>query len=391
MAIVVSRVGLAVTTAYFPIPNEGGKKASIFHLAPSSDIGHYLHQDKLYFDIGFIAVFKVIAKVHYGMDYPIDAETRRLVAPDHLQMSPPVFPALIRIFDYRDGHTVPLAIFIIALSIVVAAAWAKWMENKGMPLYLILLFVFFPHSAWFTINLGSDFLFYSTFTLFFLICYSNLPKKNRLILSFIAVLLCVLTRPTGASLIVFFLLDQLFSAPPDKRKRYFLYLAFSLLIMSPAILFLFPYFISVVSGSNDWPFFGIIQLAYLNGIYPGLPDFLDLPLSWLSLFASKTLYMFGLRPSYGEVSILVFLMRSAPGLIFLPGFIHLMWRGNLSEKVLVLSMLAPVFAGPAQDRYLLPLQPLLFYHAWLFACLLANRLYQPLKSAISPKLGGRSK
>ena len=148
--------------------------------------------------------------------------------------------------------------------------------------------------------------------------------------------------------------------------------------MSPAILMLAPYFLTVVLHSGAWPFFGITQPEYLTGIYRDLPQFIDMPLSWLTLFASKFVYLFGLRPSYGDVSVSVFLLRSMPGLIFLPGFIHLMMRGTTSEKILVLSMLAPVFAGPAQDRYLLLLQPILFYHAWLFS--------RPLREHVSNQL-----
>jgi hypothetical protein len=123
----------------------------------------------------------------------------------------------------------------------------------------------------------------------------------------------------------------------------------------------------------------------MAGIYRDLPQFIDMPLSWLTLFASKFVYVFGLRLSYGDVSLSVFLLRSMPGLIFLPGFIHLMMRGTTSEKILVFSMLAPVFAGPAQDRYLLSLQSLLLYHAWLFSTPLRERVSNQLTTAF-PRL-----
>ena len=379
--IIASRIGLAIVTAYHPITNEIGKPASVNHTAPSSDFNHYLAKSKLYFDVGFIEVLKAVAKINYGMDVEIKDETRFLISPGHLEMSPPVFPALIWIFEYKKGNTLPLAILFIGFSIVVTSVWAKWMEKNGMPLAWILLFVFLPHTAWFTINLGSDLLFYCTFTVFFLVYYSNIEKKKRIAYSFLAMGLCIFTRPTGASLMVFFLVDQFLAAKPENRRRYLIYLFLALVVMSPAILFLFPYFLSVVNSSMLWPFFGIVQPDYLAGIYENLPRVLDLPLSWLTLFLSKIVYVFGLRPSYGDVSVPVFLFRALPGLIFLPGFLHLMMRGKTSEKVLVLSMLLPVFIGPAQDRYLLPLQPLLIYHAWLLSRPLQERMTGRLKTA----------
>ncbi len=391
IVIVVSRIGLAVVTAYFPITNEIGNRASINHPAPSSDLHHYQRLSKLYFDLGFAETLDVIAVYHHDKDIKLRTEARYLISPGHLQLSPPIFPALIWIFDYKKGNTVPLAILFIGFSIVVSIAWAKWMTSKGMPLSWILLFVFLPHSAWFTINLGSDLLFYCTYSIFFFIYFSEIQIKKRLLLSLFAIGLCVLTRPTGASFLLFFLLDQLLSLSPGNRRRHIFLLSLTLIAMSPAVLFLLPYFYSVVTNSNDWPFFGIFQLDYLNGIYADLPRSLDLVLSWLSLFAGKFIYMFGLRPSYGDISISVFLLRSAPGLIFLPGFIHLMWRGTTSEKVLVLSMLAPVMAGPAQDRYLLPLQPLFLYHAWLLAQPLHDRISLQVKSSFARLSGSRNK
>jgi hypothetical protein len=51
-----------------------------------------------------------------------------------------------------------------------------------------------------------------------------------------------------------------------------------------------------------------------------------------------------------------------------------MVRGSRSEKLLVLVVIAPILAGPAQDRYLLPIQPLLFFYGWLLYRDFAARL-----------------
>jgi hypothetical protein len=378
VSIVISRIALAVITIYHPIPNEHGLKASINHPAPSSDLHHYQNQSKLYFEAGIVEILKVVALEYYDADLVVGDETWKFVAPNNLQLSPPMFPTLIWVLDYREGNTLPLALVFIGIGIAVAIPWVKWMARQGMSASWILLFVFLPHPGWFMINLGSDLLFYATFTIFFFVYFSDIEQKKRFILSFLAMTLCIMARPTGVSILLFLLVDQFLKVPSTGRKKKYIHLGLAFLVMCPLLIMLAPYFLSVVLHSGAWPFFGITQPEYLAGIYNDLPQFLDIPLSWLTLFAGKIVYVFGLRPSYGDVSVPVFLLRSMPGLIFLPGFIHLMMRGTMSEKILVLSILAPVFAGPAQDRYLLPLQPILFYHAWLFS--------RPLRECVSNQL-----
>ena len=361
---VLFRIIFVLVTSFQPITNENNYPASIHHISPSSDYGHYKAQSVLYFQFGFMEVIRLISKYHYGSDYEVPREVKDIIAPDHLEMSPPIYPALIWILDYRPGHTLPMAFLYIALSMGIAVAWLKWLQNNGMPILWLLAFALLPHPYWFMINCGSDLLFYGIFTLFFLCYFSKLDNNIRIPLSILAIALAILTRPTGVSLLLFIIIGPLFFQilrNKAQRKKILLGL---IIVSLPIFWFFWPYLESVLRGAYRWPFFGIAQPDFIDGIYDDLPIALNMALSWLSLFGAKTLYIFGLRPTYGDVSWIVFLARLAPGIPFLAGFLYLMWRGPKLEKILVLSMLLPLYIGPGQDRYLLPLQPILFFYAW---------------------------
>ena len=77
LAIVIAlvvRVAVVAFTSYVPIPNERGKLTSIYHPAPSSDLGHYLAMGNLYLDCGIVKIVKAIAFGHYGMDVDLGGE-----------------------------------------------------------------------------------------------------------------------------------------------------------------------------------------------------------------------------------------------------------------------------------------------------------------------------
>jgi len=354
---------ITIFTSVAPIKNERSVQTSIFSTAPSSDLKHYMLMRELYFEHGVTDILKLIAQEFYGADLPVDHELTQ-IARHKLEVSPPLFPALIWLFDYREGNTVGLAVMFLVLNVAVAVAWITWLQRRGLSAIWLIGFAFLPHPLWFTINLGTDYLFYASFTLFFLVYYSDLPDRSRLIYAILAMLLATMVRPTGMSLLVFLILDQI-TKYADWKPRDFAKLGLIVALLSiPLAWFFWPYFVAVIMDSNMWPFFGTLQTDYLTGIYDSLPPILDLPLSWLSLLGSKFLYLFGMRPSYSNSSNLVVFVRALPGLLFLPGFVYLLLKGSRSEKILVFAVIAPVLAGPAQDRYLLPLQPLLFYYAW---------------------------
>ena len=128
-----------------------------------------------------------------------------------------------------------------------------------------------------------------------------------------------------------------------------------------------PYFHAVVSGSVAIGYFGYLPRQYLEGLWPDLPVALNLGFSWFGLVAAKLLYLTGLRPSFGDTALPFVILRMLPGAIVLPGLIWSLLRAEWRERLFVVFFLAPIFLGVAQDRYLLPIQPVLFYYgicAW---------------------------
>jgi len=77
------------------------------------------------------------------------------------------------------------------------------------------------------------------------------------------------------------------------------------------------------------------------------------------------LYFAGLRPSYGQTLPLLVVARAVVGVILLPGLLFLLVRGRTRDSILVILFSLPVFIGPTQDRYYLPILPILFYYGVL--------------------------
>src|SRR5690606_20804553 len=112
--------------------------------------------------------------------------------------------------------------------------------------------------------------------------------------------------------------------------------------------------------STDKPlYFGLPQSAFLDGVFPALPEFADRALSLLALAGAKVLCLVGLRPSAADAALPFVLLRAAPGLILLPGLLWGLLRADRAHRLLILIFIAPVLAGATQDRYMLPLQPVL--------------------------------
>jgi hypothetical protein len=68
------------------------------------------------------------------------------------------------------------------------------------------------------------------------------------------------------------------------------------------------------------------------------------------------------------------LLRSLPGVVFLPGLAFALARGTSADRLLVLTFILPVLSGPSQDRYLLPIQPILLFYAALLLQVVWRRL-----------------
>lgn len=356
LAVAVAvRLAAVLLTSFWPIPNEQGLPVSPLDPAPSSDLSFYERSKDLYLVHPLTQVLEGFVNFYSAKDlqYP-------------LIVAAPLFPMLLAVFDYRSGNTLPMALFFVAVSCVVAWIWLSHFERSGAPLSWLLMLACLPHFVWFTVNVGTDLLSALFFAAFFWLYFNKPLSDRRLLWSLIALAGYLLTRPNGVSLLIFVVLDQLFLRKEGGSPLVRYTLLGALLATGPFSVFYFPYLSSFVDSTSKLTFFGTTAAEYYNGVFPDLPRWMDLFLSWSVLVVSKLIYLVGLRPSYAGTNDLIVLVRALPGLLFLPGIIQIMVSKDRSLQLLIILFIAPILLGAAQDRYTLPIQPLLLYYGLVF-------------------------
>ncbi|MDA1131678.1 MAG: hypothetical protein O2905_00435 [Proteobacteria bacterium] len=352
----VFRAGVFVVAAVRPIANERGDPVS--PLLPQSylDFEFYAESLRLYAgswaDIlgDFIRFYRDPATFDGG---PI--------------ISGPVFPALIGLFGYGPGSYLPLELFFLAVSCGMVAFWLWWLAGQGLGRGWLLAFALIPNPVWFTLVASPDLLFAAIFAGFFYFYFVATQGRWQTATWIALLVLLPLTRPNGYSSLVFVSLHVLWTAFQHRRIEVgrAALAAFLLIVFA---LFLYPYFLSEMRKAGSiLSYFGHTPADYVAGIYPLLPRWLDLPMSWGSLVVAKLMYFTGLRPSYGVTAPAMVLARAAAGLVLLPGLVFLLVRAPLRDKALIVLFALPILIGPSQERYYLPIYPILFlYGAWFY-------------------------
>jgi hypothetical protein len=353
---------------FYPFTNESGDPVSAQVVQQTLDFSFYKNSAEQLF----------IQPFSYMVQNLVLSYENPFVYRPGFEIATPIFPALIIIFEYRDGNTVPLAIFYLALGILLLTIWLIWMKRLAVPEPFLILFALLPNPLWLTINVSSDLPFAVLMAVFYLAYFGRQGEDRYWMVWGGALLLLILARPNALSVLLFVLAHLVLRAYQTRRIN-IPAIAFLTLVTSAASLYLLPYFIGVLdgvpSGNIAYTFFGHTTSAYLDGIYGALPRWLDLPLSWLTLVGAKMLYFVGLRPSFGDVAWYMVVFRGAAGLILLPGLIWVFIRGDNKHRLLIGLFLLPFIIGPSQDRYNLAIQPVLFYFGYLaFKELLALRL-----------------
>ncbi|OSM01812.1 hypothetical protein MAIT1_01851 [Magnetofaba australis IT-1] len=290
----------------------------------------------------------------------------------------PVFPLMLLASDYRDGNTLPLATAFLVMGVVWVWMWQIWMYRRGVGWGWLMLLALLPTPVWYIVTISSDLPFALLFTLFVFVFLSRAQSGvfDRPWLWTPLLLMLPLTRPNGMSMLLFVGVALLWAhytqphsvdAAPTPRWRRYAPLALIGVAGVALGFYFFPYLLGYIHVSQKDPFFGIEERDYWAGLFHTLPIWLDQPLSWIALMGAKLLSFMGMRYSYYSThgSMLVLALRWGSGALFLIGFIRLMWRGQSMQRLLVLCYMAPFFLGAAQERYLLPIMPLLMFHcAW---------------------------
>jgi hypothetical protein len=283
----------------------------------------------------------------------------------------PVFPLVLYFFNYTKGNTFLLAFIYLCMSIVLSWLWLYWLNKQQLPKYALWVFAILPNPLWFMLAVSTDLLFALIFTIFFIL-YFKKPIKQEFPLWVIPLFIMLLTRPNGISIVLFVLWDKIYNR---QHYPYEKIINISVWIVSVLVsIFLLPYLWVFLSVSYNFPFFNVPSKEYITGLFPFLPTGINQLASWLCFAGAKVLYFVGLRPSYGNISFVMLLIRAFLGIILLPGIAYLFLKGDRRHKVLFLLYFLPIFLGASQDRYNLPVQPILYYYSVLAIIDLRSKL-----------------
>jgi len=338
-----------IGTAVFPVPFEVySEPLRIRYISPFQVIG---------IDIEFYMWRAEIAAEAGYVQFLLDAVKSDMAGA-------PVFSLLVALFDYGPGHTLPLATTWLIMSMILAGGWIAFLARNGLGLSWLCLFALLPNPMLYALVVGPDLLFAAGFGLFF---WGYFRDRPRLALWASALLIEILIRPNGLALAVFVIADCLWRRPSDPTDWLVVTILSALMIwMASRYLPALSTYAAGASQELGFGYFGFAESELRAGAFGVLPKSIDLGLSWLLLGASKILYFVGLRPSFVEGSMVTWLVRGAASIVLLPGLLRMAVVGAARERFLLLFFVTPVLVGLAQDRYNLPILPLLFLHGALF-------------------------
>jgi hypothetical protein len=294
---------------------------------------------------------------------------------------PPLTPWLLWLFDYGPDHTLPLALFWMAMSALWAVGWTLVLARKGLAGPWLLLPGLLPTPVFYQFAVGTDLPFALLFLAFYAV-YGPSTRGVRTWSWMLALILLLLTRSSALAVVAYVGLDLMAGWWRGQRPPFGNLIAIGAIGIAGAVVhlsWLFDYMVHSVPGGaliDPYTFFGFTEAEYRAGLFGGqVPAWLDVPLSMGALALAKTLYFCGLRPSFETPSAIGLAARTLSALaVAIPGLVWCLLKGDTRDRLLVALFLAPALAGLAQERYNLPILPLLTYYAALSWQSLGERL-----------------
>ena len=382
---ILSRIALWIYAIYFPISNEVGVGVSPIKSYSSIDMGFYVQHSRLYADIlslmlkgDFNIISTMISNRAYNYSFLTDNQNYRIFYPS------PFLPLLIHFFKYSSVNALPLSTFYLMIGLIWVVGWILWLHKKNINWFFIFIFSLLPIPFWYILNISSDLIF-TIFVSIFIWIYFNNKKFNLIKIFFlgIVIILAISTRVNGLSIIVFCLL-MLFSSKLIPLKGKLL-----VLIVFAFFVFLFwDFFFAYLSNyakssSVNNKIFGFYAIDYIEGIYDFFPKIINVFLSVITLIFAKLIYLSGMRPSFSDVNLFFVFLRVSSGFLILPGIIRCFTSGKKSEKLFILCFLIPVLMGTAQERYILPILPIFYFHSSIFYSKIFSKYYLKIRKMLN--------
>lgn len=279
----------------------------------------------------------------------------------------PLFPWILSLTDYHRGSSFILSFLFTCLGILCSIIWSLNLRKMNATLLEQILVIFYPNLIYYAALISTDMLFCLFISsIYYILLIIKKRNLTNFLIALIMILLCVLTRPN--SLVLFPVLGfYLWVSRKNFTKISFTFAYLSLFFLGlVSTIYYLPYFFAYKEASIHISYWGFTQQEYLNGVFDCLPKSINLFLSLILLGLSKLVYLTGLRPSYSGVEISIVVLRSIGGLLILPGIIYLFIRGNKIEKLFFILFCSPLLVGASQERYILPLSPILIFYGCRF-------------------------
>ena len=278
----------------------------------------------------------------------------------------PFFPLLLNVFDYST-HSLALASVYLIASALLVFGWVLYYRTKKVSVWGQLALIAFPLLLWYSLAISTEL---PMSVAVFMFCCGALNIRRSPFWGFActlsAFILMLMIRPNSLSLFPAMLLVIFLNR--DLMSKW----CAAAVVMLIGTLFMYfvvyyaPYFFMIKESALVLTYWELYPEQYLEGLFPNLPLLVNQVISNGALIVSKIIYASGLRPSYSDTPILLVSLRAIGGIWILPGIFYCFYLGSWLERVLLLGFLLPLLLTVAQERYLLPIAPLLLLYGGMF-------------------------
>ena len=278
----------------------------------------------------------------------------------------PIFPWLLHITLYPTQPVVLASASLIASAFLVFG-WVMYYRAKKVPIWGQLALIAFPLLLWYSVVVSTE--LPMSISLFIFFCGALATPKRPCwgsFCAFVGFILMLLIRPNALSLFPAMLLVLFHNRDVIPKWYNAVLITLSTFSFLYCIVYYTPYFLMVQESSLVLSYWGLFPQQYFDGLFPNLPRLFDQVISNGVLVVSKLIYASGLRPSYSDVPAILVFLRAIGGVLILPGIFYCFIRGSWFERVLLLGFLLPLLITVAQERYLLPIAPLLLLYGGIF-------------------------
>lgn len=351
---VLSRVSFAALAVMISLKTENGFLVSPFVEVRFGDYDFYL----LRISDNFSSLKEPFLFFYQGGS--VDTWLEQPLAPG------PVFPWLLNVLNYPKQPMVLASVYLIASALLVFG-WVLYYRAKKVSLWGQLALIAFPLLLWYSIVLSTE--LPMSIALFIFLCGALASPRlpfwgiSCAVTGFV---LMLLIRPNSLSLFPAILLVLFLNRNVIPKWYSAAMLLLTTCLFAYFTVYYAPYFFMVKESSLVISYWGLFPQEYSDGLFPNLPLLFDQVISNGALILSKLIYASGLRPSFSDAPVLFIFMRAVGGIWILPGIFYCVYLGNWLERVLLFGFLVPLLVTVGQERYLLPVAPLLLLYGGIF-------------------------